>query len=142
MSEVAGATVSAADVAKQWLDVLARGAVEEWSGVTDEALLMHVVFMPGGAGPVQGRSANAAIVGEFWKAWKTFAFHDVEAHESREEPGLVFMTARSEAETAWGASYANTYVFRTRIANGKVVEHREYFDPLPVLETFKDHLPG
>lgn len=135
-------TTTAAEVAKRWLEVLGRGALAEWADVADDDLLMHVVFMPGNAGPVRGRDANAAIVCEFWKAWKQFAFHDVEAHESREEPGLVFITAKSQAETVWGAAYQNTYVFRTKVRGGKVIEHHEYFDPLPVLEVFKDHLPG
>jgi len=129
-------------VVTRWLDVLARGAIEEWSEVAADDLVMHVVFMPGAGDPVQGREANAAIVGEFWKSWKTFTFHDIEAHAAEDDSGLVFVTARSEAETAWGAPYVNTYVFRTRVRDGKVVEHREYFNPLPVMEAFKDYLPA
>lgn len=129
-------------VVTRWLDILARGAIAEWPQVTDDDLVMQVVFMPGGGDPVSGREANAAIVSEFWKSWKTFVFHDVEAHGTDDGSGLVFVTARSEAETVWGAPYANTYVFRTRVRDGKVVEHREYFNPLPVMEAFKDYLPA
>ena len=132
---------SAAAVARRWLDVLARGATDEWSQIVSPDLAMHAVFMPGVSGPEHGREAAAAMVGNFWKAWKRFSFHDIEVHEAADRPGLVFMTARSEALTVWDAPYANTYVFRTVIADGQVVDHREYFDPLPVLEVFKDHLP-
>jgi len=126
---------------RQWLDILQRGAVDEWDAVADPDLLMEVAFMPGNTGPVKGRDANRAIVGEFWKAWKSFVFHDVEVHVTR-DPDLLFTTARSEAETVWGAPYANIYVFRTRLREGRIVEHTEYFNALPVLEAFKDHLPG
>lgn len=142
MGDQNSAGSSATEVVKRWLDVLARGAIGEWSEVVSDDLSMHVVFMPGSSGPVHGRDANAAIVGEFWQAWKRFAFHDVDAHEASDEPGLVFVTARSEAETVWGATYANTYVFRTKVAQGRVVEHREYFNPQPVIEVFKDHMLG
>lgn len=128
-------------VVHAWLDILARGAVDEWETVTDAELSMEVAFMPGNTGPVIGRDANRAIVGEFWKAWKAFSFHDVAVHATR-DPELVFATARSQAETAWGAPYANTYVFRTRLRDGKIVEHTEFFNALPVLEVFKDHLPA
>lgn len=75
------------------------------------------------------------MVAAFWAAWRTFRFKDVEVHAT-EEPDLLFATARSSAETTWGAAYANTYVFRMRVREGLIAEHREYFNPQPVLTVF------
>ncbi|WP_313802549.1 nuclear transport factor 2 family protein [Sphingobium sp.] len=124
-----------------WLDVLARGAVDEWDAIVDPDVSVDVVFMPGNTGPLVGRDANRAHIGEFWKVWKSFAFHDVEIHAT-ENSDVLFVTARSEAQTAWDAPYANTYVFRMKLRDGRIAEHREFFNPLRVLETFKDHLPA
>ena len=52
-----------------------------------------------------------------------------------DDGATVFMEAKSEAVVAHsGAPYRNTYVMLTRVRGGKVVEHTEYFNPLPVLE--------
>lgn len=128
--------------AKQWLDVLARGAIDEWDGLVDENVTLHALFMPGIDGPTIGREANRAMISGFWKSWKHFQFFDVDAHAAADDADLVFVTARSEAEAVWGAAYANTYVFRMRFAQGKVVEHLEMFNPLPVMEVFKDMAPS
>lgn len=128
-------------VVRAWFDALARGAVDEWDAITDPDMSMHVVFMPGSTGPVIGRNANRAIVGEFWKAWKSFAFHNVEINPTQ-DPDLFFTTAESKAETVWGAPYANVYIFKTRLRGGRIAEHSEYFNALPVIEAFKDHLPA
>lgn len=139
MNDVRGDRNAAA--VRQWLDVLQRGALDEWEAIADPGLVMDVPFMPGNTGPVTGRDANRAIVGEFWKTWKNFAFHGIEVYVTQDSD-LLFATARSEAETVWGAPYANTYVFRMKLRDGKIAEHVEYFNAMSVLETFKDHMPA
>jgi ketosteroid isomerase-like protein len=128
------------DTARRWLDVLERGALDEWDNVVAEDLTLHAVAMPGDNAPVIGRDANRARVAQVWQAWKKFAFHDVDVHAAADDPNLVFAIARGQAETVWGATYANHYAFRLRFHAGLIQEHLEFFDPAAVMGVFKDRL--
>lgn len=133
--------VSTSERAGQWLDVLARGAVEDWNGLVSPEFSMHAPLMPGEAAtPTEGLEANRARVAALWQAWESFEFADVEIHPAADDPDLVFVTARSEAKTVWGAPYRNRYFIRLRFRDGTVLEHLEFMDPRPVLETFADQL--
>lgn len=127
--------------ARQWLDVLQRGAFDEWDNVVAEDLSLFGVGMPGENAPVIGRDANRARLGQVWQAWRHFAFHDVDVHAAADDPALVFVVARGEAETTWGARYVNHYALRLRFQDGLIREHLEFFDPAPVVDVFKDQLP-
>jgi ketosteroid isomerase-like protein len=52
------------------------------------------------------------------------------------DPEVVFITARSKAETTAGKQYANEYCIYMRVKRGLVTEHTEYFNPLPVMAAF------
>lgn len=132
-------TTADEQVVHRWLRILADGTLSAWDEVVSPDLSFETVFMPGNSGAVVGRDANRAIVGEFWKSWDNFAFHDIEVLPAVQN-GVFFATARSEANTVWGAAYANRYVFKFVIGEGRITTHTEYFNPLPVLEVFKDHL--
>ena len=54
-----------------------------------------------------------------------------------EDPELLVITARSEVALKSGGTYANRYVMLTRFRDGKVLDHTEYFNPLPIIEMFK-----
>lgn len=129
------------DAARRWLDILARGAIEEWDGFVGPDFSMHAPPMPGEAEtPTEGLEPNRARVSAVWQAWKHFEFSDIEAHAAVDEPDLVFVTARSKAETVWGAPYENRYVIRLRFRDSQLVEHLEFLDPRPVLAAFDGHL--
>lgn len=129
------------DQARAWLDILARGATDEWDGFVSPHFSMHAPLMPGeGDAPTEGLEANRARVAAVWQAWANFTFADADAHAAADDPDLVFVTARSEAKTVWGAPYANRYFIRLRFRDGKLVEHLEFLDPRPVLAAFEGHL--
>ncbi len=129
------------DTAQRWLDVLATGAVGEWDGLVAPDFSMHAPLMPGeSAEPTPGLEANRARVGELWKAWERFEFHDTEIHAAADDPNLVFVTTRSTAKTVWGADYQNRYFIRLTFRDGALHEHLEFMDPRPILETFAGHL--
>lgn len=127
--------------ARQWLDLLARGAVGDWDELVSPDFSMHAPLMPGESDtPTAGLEANRARVGALWQAWESFAFSDVEIHAAADDPDLVFVTARSTAKTVWGAPYANRYFIRLRFKDGQLLEHLEFMDPRPVLAAFDGHL--
>ncbi|GAD50403.1 hypothetical protein NT2_09_00110 [Caenibius tardaugens NBRC 16725] len=126
---------------KRWLDILARGAGEEWAEVAHPDLSMQAPFMPAGRhGRTTGIIPNRDRVTAFWKSWDSFRFHSVDIHAAADDNNLVFVTASSEARTAWGSPYENKYVIILRFADGKVIEHLEFLNPLPVIEAFGDRL--
>ncbi|WEK42230.1 MAG: nuclear transport factor 2 family protein [Candidatus Sphingomonas colombiensis] len=132
-----------ASTARRWLDILARGAVEEWAAVADSELAMQAPYMPAGRdGRTVGLEPNRERVGTFWKVWKYFEFFDIEAHAAVDDVDLVFVTASSKAETIWDAPYTNQYVMRLRFRNGRVADHLEFLNPAPVLEAFAGRLDG
>lgn len=134
-------TTSSSESARRWLDVLANGAVADWDGLVDPDFSMHAPLMPGEPEtPTEGLEPNRARVGAVWQAWETFRFSDVDVHAAADDPDLVFVTARSEAKTVWGAPYTNRYFIRLRFRNGKLLEHLEFLDPRPVLAAFEGHL--
>ncbi|UXA05889.1 nuclear transport factor 2 family protein [Mycobacterium sp. SMC-2] len=129
------------DSARRWLDVLATGAVAAWDGLVNADFSMHAPLMPGEADtPTVGLEANRARVEALWRAWDTFEFTDVDIHAAADDPDLVFVTARSQAKTVWGAPYRNRYIIRLRFRDGELLEHLEFMDPRPVLEAFEGHL--
>lgn len=123
-------------IVRRWLSVLAAGDFDAWPQVAGEALVMRVPFAPPPFGLAM-EGYETCIIGTrgFWAAIKTFVFHEVELHTT-DDPELVVGRARSEAETAAGTPYENRYCFFVRVRNGKVVEHSEYFNPLPVIAAF------
>ena len=134
-------TRSTTEGARHWLDVLARGATAEWDGLVSPEFSMHAPLMPGEAEtPTEGIDSNRARVEALWQAWESFTFSDVDIHAAADDANLVFVTARSTAQTVWGAPYANRYFIRLRFRDGKLLEHLEFMDPRPVLAAFDGHL--
>ncbi len=129
------------DAARRWLDVLATGTVSAWDGLVKPNFSMHAPLMPGEADtPTVGLETNRARVEALWRGWDTFEFTDVSVHATADDPDLVFVTARSQAKTVWGAPYRNRYIIRLRFRDGELLEHLEFMDPRPVLEAFEGHL--
>ncbi len=121
---------------REWLDLVSSGPAERWPAYADEDLVIRLPFAPPGvANELRGRAHAIKALSDLWKAKKSFAWHDV-VIRGTDEPELFVTTARSEAVLVSGQHYANNYVILTRLKNGKVVEHVEYFNPLPVIEVF------
>ena len=84
---------------------------------------------------LRGIAARDALVSSR-AGQERFEWMDV-AITATEDPELLVITARSEVALKSGGTYANRYVMLTRARGDKVVEHVEYFNPLPVLEMFR-----
>lgn len=125
---------------EKWFGLIAAGTTERWPEVAHDTLTMRAPFSPPGLpSEIVGLPACQQATAGLWQAFKSFAWTELHICEA-EQPDLVFATAKSHAETVWGASYANDYCFKIRISDGKVIEQTEYFNPLAVIAVFKDHL--
>jgi ketosteroid isomerase-like protein len=84
---------------------------------------------------LHGLAARDALV-QSRAGQERFEWKDVVV-TATEDPALLVTTARSEVLLKSGGTYANRYVMLTRFRDGKVLDHTEYFNPLPVLEMFR-----
>jgi ketosteroid isomerase-like protein len=124
----------------KWFELIAMGATDRWPEVADAALTMRIPFSPPGL-PTElvGLPACQEASAGLWQSFKSFAWTELDIFEAQQS-NLVFATAKSRAETLWGAIYVNHYCFKIRIDDGKIIEQTEFFNPLPVMTVFKDHL--
>jgi ketosteroid isomerase-like protein len=121
---------------REWLDLVSSGPAEAWSThATDDVVIRLPFAPPGVANELRGRSHAIEALSDHWQAKKSFTWHDV-VIRGTDDPELFVTTARSEAVLVSGQHYANSYVILTRLRDGKVAEHVEYFNPLPVIEVF------
>jgi ketosteroid isomerase-like protein len=121
---------------REWLDIVAIGPADAWSGIVAEDVVIRLPYAPPGiANELRGRDRALDVLAGSWKAKKSIAWHDVVIRRT-EDPDLLVTTARSEFLLASGRLYANTYVMLTRFRDGKVAEHAEYFNPVLVMEAY------
>ncbi len=114
---------------REWLDVTTMGPEEKWHDcITDDVFMRFPYVPPQFAAEQRGREAATAIFREVWKSFEQFAWTDVVIRKCEGEDYYV-TTAKSEAIRAGGKPYANEYVLLTRLRDGKVCEHIEFFNP-------------
>lgn len=118
---------------RDWLEITAMGPAEAWEGKASDDVVMRLPFAPPGvAAETRGFEAVRGMLSHHWPTKKSFAWRDV-AIRATEDPALFVTTARSEVILASGEPYANDYIMLTRVRGGRVVEHTEYFNPLPIM---------
>jgi ketosteroid isomerase-like protein len=118
---------------QEWLDITAMGPAEAWEGKASDDLVVRLPYAPPGVlAEMRGFAQARDTLAHHWGTKKSFEWHDVTIRQT-EDPELYVTTARSEVVLATGAPYRNTYVMLTRVRDGKVVEHSEYFNPLPII---------
>ena len=118
-------------IMREWLDVLAAGAFERWPELVHEDVVFRFPYAPPDMqselrGAPEARAALLAM-----KSDKSLSWKDVKTWETS-EPGMVVATLRAEAELVNGQGYRNDYVMLARFVEGKLIEHVEYFNPIPV----------
>jgi ketosteroid isomerase-like protein len=123
-------------LARSWLDMVATGRFEVWAEIVDDEFVLRLPYAPPGTPEeLRGLAARDALVGSLADQ-ERFEWMDV-VITATEDPELLVITARSEVALKSGGTYANSYVMLTRARGDKLVEHVEYFNPLPVLERFR-----
>ena len=120
-------------LARRYLDMVATGRFDAWPEIVDDEFVLRLPYAPPGVPEeLRGLAARDALVNSR-AGQERFEWIDV-LITATEDPELLVITARSEVALKSGGTYANRYVMLTRARGGKVVEHVEYFNPLPVME--------
>lgn len=121
---------------RDWLDAVAQGPAEAWPALAAEDVVIRLPFAPPGVpDELRGRAQAIAQMTPVWQAKARFDWRDVVILRT-EDPDLLVTTARSDVVLLSGQAYANSYVILARFRDGRVVEHVEYFNPLPVIQAF------
>lgn len=119
---------------REWMDITAMGPAEAWVGKASDDVVIRLPYAPPGVmEEVRGFEAAREMLSHHWGNKQRFDWIDV-VIRATEDPELFVTTARSDVLMDGDVPYANDYVMFTRVREGKVVEHAEYFNPLPVLE--------
>jgi ketosteroid isomerase-like protein len=121
-------------VLRKFHDMVSAGAFEDWAEVIDEHFVFRLPYAPPGIPQeMHGLTARDALLksraGQDYFRWKDVTIL------ATEDPELLVGTARSEVQMKSGRPYGNSYVTLTRVRDGRIVEHTEYFNPLLVLES-------
>jgi ketosteroid isomerase-like protein len=123
-------------LAHRWHDMVATGAFAAWSDLVDVEFVLRMPYAPPGVPEeLRGLDARDALA-KSRQGQERFEWKEVVV-TATEDPELLITTARSEVLLKSGGTYANRYVMLTRFRDGKVLDHTEYFNPLPVIELFK-----
>jgi ketosteroid isomerase-like protein len=118
---------------RDWLDIIARGAFDEWPGRVADDVVFRLPFAPPGVEQeLRGYRRAQEVLRGVWSTKVSFVWRDI-VTRATEDPDLVVTTARSEAVVTPARPYANRYVIFVRFRDRQVIEHVEYFNPLPVM---------
>jgi ketosteroid isomerase-like protein len=123
----------AKELIRHWLDITAMGPAEAWVGKAADDIVIRLPYAPPGVlAELNGFDHARDTLSHHWATKTSFDWHDV-VILATEDPELFVTTARSEVILADGQPYGNDYIMLTRVRGNKVVEHSEYFNPLPIM---------
>jgi ketosteroid isomerase-like protein len=121
---------------RNWLDAVARGPARAWCAVAASDVVIRLPFAPPGIPNELHGSQALESLSSTWLAIEQFLWHDVQIRRT-EDRELIVTTARSQVKLHSGRHYENSYVMLTRIRDGLIRDHTEYFNPLPIIEAFQ-----
>lgn len=122
---------------RDWLQMVAMGPAEAWNDKVAEDVLIRLPYAPPGVEKeLRGFATARDTLAHHWKTKQSFLWRDVVIRKTQ-DPELLVTTARSEVVLASGQPYENDYVMLTRFRDGKVIEHVEYFNPLPIIDMLR-----
>jgi ketosteroid isomerase-like protein len=124
------------DYARRWLKTLASSDFAAWDNLVHEDVHMRFPFAPPGIpGECAGRANCLQLIRGFFAAIESFEWYDLQLHAAQ-DPALVFGTGKSRVRLKPTGTYGNEYCFVMKFFDGKLIEYREYFNPLPAMAAF------
>lgn len=114
---------------REFLDLTTTGPLDLWSQrVAPDVVFRFPYAPPGIDAELHGYDQATEAFRQVWDSFERFAWRDVVTHKI-EGQELYVTTARSEALRTSGQKYGNNYIMLTRLRDGLVTEHIEYFNP-------------
>ena len=127
-------TNGSVEVVRRYLEALRRLDPEAMFAELDEDVVLELPVAPEGMPKrVEGKKAFAEFFAPVAAGlWKEIRFPTLDVR-AEADPELVVAEYTSEGIFANGRPYANTYVNLCRVRGGKIVETKEFFDPLALI---------
>jgi len=126
------------ELVRRFFAALSSLRPDDWIALWHEDGVFDQPFPPEPGYParLEGVEAIHNHVRSIDQVFGELTFHDLVVHAT-DDPQLFVATLRSEGSVvATGHRYENEYVTLLRLRDGKVVQYREFFNPLKVLEAF------
>jgi uncharacterized protein len=110
--------------------------VDGWVDAWAEDGVIELPFAPEGfPRRVEGKAAIRVYCRGISENFRAMRFSDLEIHDML-DPERFFVTYEAEVDLAGGGTYQNLYAVLFGVRDGRVVELREYFDPIRVIRAF------
>lgn len=109
-----------------WVDLFAENAVVEFPYASSLSLPERF----------EGKSAIYNYIRDVSAQMQDLVFTNIRTYPTS-NPNVIFAEVHGEAViVATGRHYQQDYVMRLEIKDGKIVHYREYWNPIPVLNTW------
>ena len=126
------------ELTRAWLKAFPDGEFDTYPGNISQEFTLRLPFLPPGVqGEYIGRDTAQAVLKQTARGRSPLVFSDVTILRT-EDPNLVVTTAKGEAVMNNGRIYRNEFIMLTRFRDGALVEHVEYLNPLPVIDSMKE----
>ena len=132
---------SALQTATQFMGALQARDVDAAAALLTDDVATVLMFhesgdtAPGALRRFDGKPATLAYFGGAAERLPRVAFVEVEVTEGTDGE-TVFVEARGDMDLVDGRPYANLYVWRLKVEDGRVAHIREYFNPVTAAQAF------
>jgi uncharacterized protein len=134
---VKAANIDAEAVINEFLDALEAMSIERFFNVWHDEGVQIMPYSPEGfPARIEGKAAIRRHCGNLLTNYKFVRFPDRFFHFTS-DPNRVWAEFRSEIQIkATGKSYNNTYACLFTLRDGRIIEYKEYANPLILLNAF------
>jgi len=130
-------TNSAVDVLADLIDALGSLDPNRAGALfADDGTFEFPYALPGMPKRVSGRTAVMKVL-RGMVMFDRIELYDRDVHAT-DDSELVFATFNSRAQLG-GRPYANRYICRARVRDGRILEYQEYFGPIPFVAAMPPH---
>ena len=121
---------TAKEALRAWLDAIAARDMDTCAAMLADDVVVRVPLAPPGVPPqIEGKAAFEPVLRHVHSLFASYEWFDLELFGTDDEE-VAIATAGSRVQLGDGRDYVNDYVVFARVRDGKLVEYREYFDPI------------
>jgi ketosteroid isomerase-like protein len=118
------------DTLRAWLEAIGARDMDACAELLDEHVVVRVPLAPEGVPPrIEGRAQFEPLLRAIHTGFASYQWTNLELYGT-DDPEVAIATSGSTVELADGREYLNEYVVYARVRDGRIIEYREYFDPV------------
>ncbi len=131
--------MTAKEAMTKFADLILQGDIPQWIELFHEDAVFEYPYAPPGyPQEIRGKAAMFERFKDFPKTFQFFEFTDVQMHQTLNPDVLIVeFSCRGQILTT-GKPYNQRYISVVQMRDGKIAHYRDYWNPLIVLEAFKE----